>query len=50
MASIKTEKPVGSQPAVGQAKKEPPKAPGSGQAPKKVEPKKKVQPSMQAEA
>lgn len=42
MASLKAEKPVGSQPA-GPAKKEPSKAPTSGQAPKKTqEPKKKV--------
>lgn len=47
MASLKVEKPVGTQPSAGQAKKEPapkassttPRAPASKPAPKKAEPK-----------
>lgn len=46
MASLKAEKPAGSNPA-GQAKKEPTKAPASSQAPKKApEPKKRVRTYM----
>ncbi|KAG5521458.1 hypothetical protein RHGRI_033876 [Rhododendron griersonianum] len=48
MASLKAEKPAGSNPA-GQAKKEPTKAPASSQAPKKApEPKKRTSGSKPA--